>query len=77
MLDGGLGPDVVDGGEGTADNMSYAYRQASVTVDLASTLANQGEIGEGDRIAGGIEGARGGDVTRHPVRERRQQPPRR
>ena len=60
VLDGGLGPDVVDGGEGTADIMSYAYRQASVTVDLASTLANQGEIGEGDRIAGGIEGARGG-----------------
>lgn len=60
VLDGGTGPDVFDGGPGSADIVTYEYRQARVTVDLKSNIANLGEDGEGDRIAGGIEGAHGG-----------------
>ncbi len=59
-LDGGPGPDVFDGGPGTDDLVSYLLRDARVEVDLASKIANLGETGEGDRIAGGIEAAEGG-----------------
>ena len=52
------GPDVMDGGPGYGDVISYGGRTARVTVDL-STGAPAGEKGESDTI-GGFEYAAGG-----------------
>jgi hypothetical protein len=60
-LDGGSGADILDGGPGILDIVLYNSRSASVTVDLNSTTATNGELGEGDRIVGGIENAFGGN----------------
>jgi Ca2+-binding RTX toxin-like protein len=57
-FDGGTGADIFNGGAGT-DLVTYATRTASVFANLDG-LANDGEAGEGDRIASNVEQLTGG-----------------
>jgi Ca2+-binding RTX toxin-like protein len=57
-LDGGTGPDQIHGGPGT-DTVTYASRTASVFVTLDGA-ANDGEAGEGDKVADDVENVTGG-----------------
>jgi Ca2+-binding RTX toxin-like protein len=50
-LDGREGGDVLDGGTGT-DHLSYADRTAAVTVTVGTATADDGAVGEGDRVVG-------------------------
>jgi len=56
------GPDVLDGGAGAEDRISYKQRKTAVTVDLADTHP-EGALGEGDTVSGieSIVGGRGDD----------------
>jgi Ca2+-binding RTX toxin-like protein len=58
VLDGAGGGDALNGAAGTADTVTYASRNAPVTVTLNSG-ANDGEAGEGDDVTG-TERATGG-----------------
>jgi hypothetical protein len=57
--------DVLDGGPGEFDLLSYGERTAPVTVDLA-TAGPAGEAGEGDTISGfeSVSGGQAGDTLR-------------
>jgi Ca2+-binding RTX toxin-like protein len=57
-LDGGLGADTLNGGDGI-DIATYADRANDVTANLDG-VANDGEAGEGDDIAGDVEDIAGG-----------------
>lgn len=60
-LDGGPGSDQLDGGPGKLDIALYNTRSNSVTVNLSSVAADNGELGEADRILTGVENAMGGE----------------
>lgn len=55
FLDGGPGPDVLSGGGGARDIANYTNRDRSVEADIDGD-ADDGESGEGDRIASDVEG---------------------
>lgn len=57
-LDGGLGSDVLDGGDGF-DSADYSTRTSDLSLTL-DNLQNDGESGELDQIADGIEALVGG-----------------
>ncbi len=59
FLDGGSGPDVFLTG-GSRDVVDYSSRTNPVTVTVGDGLANDGEVGEGDRVGPQL-GVRGGD----------------
>ena len=50
------GADVFNGGPGV-DTVSYASRTAAVTIRMDNALADDGESGEGDKIASDVENA--------------------
>jgi Ca2+-binding RTX toxin-like protein len=60
-LDGGPGADVLVGGSGR-DVVGYAFRTRPVSADLDG-LADDGEAGEGDRVARDVEDLWGGSAN--------------
>lgn len=59
MLDGGSGADIADGGAGD-DTMDYSSRTEDVTISITDGSGDNGEIGEHDITAAGIENVAGG-----------------
>ena len=57
------GPDLLDGGDGNFDRVSYRRRMDPVRVDLSTVLAANGHSGEGDTLVGveAIVGGHGDD----------------
>ena len=45
-IQAGLGSNEIDGGEGTADTVSYQYASGAVTVSLTSGTATKGSVGD-------------------------------
>jgi Ca2+-binding RTX toxin-like protein len=58
-LDGGTGADILNGGAGTADVVTYVSRSADVTVDIDGA-ADDGETGENDNVQTDVETLTGG-----------------
>jgi hypothetical protein len=58
--------DVIDGGAGESDFLSYSERTAPVSVDLALGTPAAGEAGEGDTVTGveGVDGGKSDDTLR-------------
>ncbi|MGH2905629.1 MAG: S8 family serine peptidase [Solirubrobacterales bacterium] len=59
VIDPGLGADQISGGSGLRDVVSYLNRTNPVVVSLNS-VADDGELGEGDSVAADIEDITGG-----------------
>jgi hypothetical protein len=59
-LDGGPGADVLRGGDGDFDSVLYSTRTEPVRANLDG-LANDGQVGEGDLVAGDVEDISGGE----------------
>ncbi|HEX8348058.1 MAG TPA: calcium-binding protein, partial [Actinoplanes sp.] len=61
-LYGGAGElDILSGGAGIEDAVSYYYRGTAVTADSDGATGDDGRKGEGDSIGSDVEGLQGGD----------------